>query len=151
MFGKMETPTEVITAATRQSESGLIMLVDDDQDITDVLKLGLENSGFSVDTYNEPLIALSKFKSKRYDVVILDIRMPRLNGFELYRKMKAIDGNASYCFLTAFDIERTEFDKMFPEIGVKLFIRKPVSISELAARLHRILSRPNGLKTDILT
>lgn len=148
MIEQMETVTKV-SLTPMSSESNPVMLVDDNSDITDVLKIGLESLGFSLDTYNDPLIALSEFKSKKYDAVILDVRMPRLNGFELYRKMKATDGIASYFFLTA-DIEIKEFEKIFPEIGTEMFIQKPISIYELAARLHRVLSRRKRNSADLL-
>jgi DNA-binding response OmpR family regulator len=63
-----------------------ILVVDDEPDITLSLKLGLEDNGFEVDTYNDPLQVLSNFKSNSYDLLLLDIKMPHMNGFELYKK-----------------------------------------------------------------
>lgn len=65
-----------------------ILAVDDEPDITHVLKIGLEAKGFIVETYNDPLQALSNFKSESYDLLLLDIRMPGLNGFELYKVLQ---------------------------------------------------------------
>src|SRR5437773_11711866 len=96
-----------------------ILIVDDEQHITAALKLGLERAGFSIDVSNDPRTALGQFESLKYDIAILDIRMPGLNGFQLYRELKKKDDQVSFCFLTAFDVYRNEFEKVFPEISVK--------------------------------
>jgi DNA-binding response OmpR family regulator len=116
-----------------------VLIVDDEADITDALKAGLEGHGFQVSAFNDPQAALRSFKSGQYDVVILDIRMPKMNGFDLYRQISKIDGQASVCFLTAFDVYREEFEKMFPDLKVKLFLKKPITITKLAARLNELI------------
>lgn len=108
-----------------------ISVIDDEQDITTVLKRGLEHHGFAVDVFNDPQAALASFKRGHYDLMIIDIRMPKLNGFDLYRELKKKDDSIKVCFLTAFEIYYEEFRKMFPAIDVKAFIRKPVGISSL--------------------
>lgn len=108
-----------------------ISVVDDEQDITTVLKRGLEHHGFAVDVFNDPQAALASFKPGHYDLIIIDIRMPKLNGFDLYRELKKKDDSVKVCFLTAFEVYYEEFRKMFPTIDVKAFIRKPVGISSL--------------------
>ena len=108
-----------------------ISVVDDEQDITTVLKRGLEHHGFAVDVFNDPQAALASFRPGHYDLMIIDIRMPKLNGFDLYRELKKKDDSVKVCFLTAFEIYYEEFRKMFPTIDVKAFIRKPVGISSL--------------------
>jgi two-component system, OmpR family, response regulator ChvI len=65
-----------------------VAVVDDEPDITNVLKKGLERQGFAVDTFNDPHSALASFQPKYYDLMIIDIRMPRINGFDLYRQLK---------------------------------------------------------------
>ena len=117
-----------------------VLIVDDEVDITDALKAGLERRGFKVDTYNDPLEALSGFKPGLYDISILDIRMPKMNGFELYREMRKVDGRASVCFLTAFDVHKEEFDKMFPDVKVKAFLKKPITIDSLVSSLKELIS-----------
>jgi DNA-binding response OmpR family regulator len=109
-----------------------ILTVDDEQDIAQVLKMGLEKNGFAVDTYNNPLDAISNFKADSYDLLLLDIKMPNMNGFELYDKLRQIDEKAKICFITAYEIYYDEFKRMFPKIKVECFIRKPVSINNLA-------------------
>jgi DNA-binding response OmpR family regulator len=108
-----------------------ILVVDDEPDITSSLKLGLERHGFQVDAYNEPKKALGDFKSGYYDMVFLDIRMPEMNGFELYRELKKIDDKVAISFLTAFDVYQSEFQKLFPDMKVDKFLRKPIGINEL--------------------
>jgi two-component system, OmpR family, response regulator ChvI len=113
-----------------------IAVVDDEPDITTVLKKGLEHHGFAVDVFNDPQAALASFKPGSYDLVIIDIRMPRINGFDLYRELKKKDSSVKVCFLTAFEIYYEEFRKMFPTLDVKAFIRKPVSISSLVNQVN---------------
>ncbi len=129
--------------------SARILIVDDEKDVTDSVKIGLERLGFCVDAYNDPMIALANFKSTKYDIAILDIRMPKLNGFDLYREMRKLDSQTSFCFFTAFDIFVSEFEKIFPDTSVKTFLKKPVSISELAKLLNEILGeRQKIVKTQ---
>ena len=118
-----------------------VLIVDDEVDITDALKAGLERRGFKVDTFNDPIQALANFKPSLYDISILDIRMPKMNGFELYREMRKVDGRASVCFLTAFDVHKEEFEKMFPDVKVKAFLKKPITIDSLVTNLNELLQR----------
>jgi DNA-binding response OmpR family regulator len=118
-----------------------ILIVDDEVDITESLKTGLAGDGFSVDTYNDPMAALSHFKSKQYDVVILDIRMPKMSGFDLYREMVKLDGKTNYCFFTAFDIHHSEFEKVFPDINVRAFLKKPISPSQMKERIILVMNQ----------
>jgi DNA-binding response OmpR family regulator len=113
-----------------------IAVVDDEPDITTVLKRGLEHHGFAVDVFNNPQVALTSFSPGAYDLMIIDIRMPNMNGFDLYRELKKKDANVKVCFLTAFEIYYEEFRKMFPTINVRAFIRKPVSISSLVSEVN---------------
>ena len=113
-----------------------IAVVDDEPDITTVLKKGLERHGFAVDIFNDPQAALVSYQPMYYDLMLIDIRMPRINGFNLYRQLKKKDTGVKVCFLTAFQIYYEEFRKMFPTIDVKAFIRKPVSISNLVNQIN---------------
>nr|MDQ3969060.1 response regulator [Thermoproteota archaeon] len=88
-----------------------IAVVDDEPDITNVLKKSLERHGFTVDTFNDPQAALVSFQPMYYDLMIIDIRMPRINGFDLYRQLKKRDTDVKVCFLTAFQIYYEEFRK----------------------------------------
>lgn len=119
-----------------------IAIVDDEPDITAVLKKGLEQNGFAVDTFNDPRIALSNFKPQYYDLMIIDIRMPHINGFDLYRELKKKDSSVRVCFLTAFEIYYEEFRKMFPNIDVRAFVRKPVGIAALVKQINAVIEVP---------
>ncbi len=112
-----------------------IFLVDDEPDIANSLKTGLERKGFKVDVFTDPTEALAKYKSHGYDLLLIDIRMPKLNGFELVREIRKVDTDSEVWFLTAFEVYYEEFKKMFPNLDVKSFIRKPVSLNELSNRI----------------
>ena len=109
-----------------------ILIVDDEPDLISMFKMVLEMNDFEVDAYNDPLSALSNFKQNAYGLVILDIRMPHINGFELYKKIRTVDDKVNVCFMTAFEDYRQEFKKSFPMLDeVKCFIRKPNAIEDL--------------------
>lgn len=110
-----------------------ILIVDDEADITFTLKEGIEKSGsFSVDTFNDPQLALSNFKSDYYDLLIIDIRMPNMTGFELYRKIRELDSKVRVCFITAFETYFEKFrQEFFPLEEIKGFIKKPIQIENL--------------------
>jgi DNA-binding response OmpR family regulator len=117
-----------------------ILIVDDEQDIISVFKMVLEMNDFEVDAYNDPLLALSNFKQNVYDLAILDIRMPDMDGFELYKKIRMVDDKVKVCFMTAFDDYRQEFKKSFPMLDeIKCFIRKPNAIEDLVNHVATIL------------
>jgi DNA-binding NtrC family response regulator len=117
-----------------------ILIVDDESDITSAFDMILEMNGFEVDTYNDPLLALSNFKPNSYGMALLDIRMPKMNGFELYKKIKAIDKKIEVCFITAYEDYREEFTESFPELEeAKYFIRKPKAIEDLVKHVATIL------------
>ena|SRR5919197_2725657 len=113
-----------------------ILAVDDEPDITATFKRALEKAGFEVDTFNDPLKALSHFKQDHhYDLLLIDIRMPNLNGFRLYKELRKIDSKPKVCFITAIEMYYDEFVKVFPSLPVKCFIRKPISPSNLVKQI----------------
>lgn len=106
--------------------------MDDEPDITLTLGKGLEQGGYEVDIFNDPLEALSNFRPDTYQLSILDIKMPNMTGFELYRKIRDIDSKAKVCFVTAFETYYEKFkQEFFPLEEIKGFIRKPVEIEDL--------------------
>jgi two-component system, OmpR family, response regulator ChvI len=110
-----------------------ILLVDDDVDITMSLKIGLEDNGFIVYAFNDPLEALSNFKPGLYDLLLFDIMMPELNGFDLYdriRKEKNKNQDLKVCYITAYDIDYEELREKFPNFHINCFIKKPFQISD---------------------
>ena len=117
-----------------------ILIVDDDLDLTSMFKMVLEMNGFEVDAYNDPLMALRQFKPNSYGMALLDIRMPQLNGFELYKKIQEKDDRMKVCFITAFEDYNDEFKKSFPELEeTKCFVRKPKAIEDLVKHVATIL------------
>jgi DNA-binding response OmpR family regulator len=118
-----------------------ILAVDDEPDLTMLCKLSLEYYGFEVDTFNDPQEALSKFKPGSYDLVILDIKMPKIDGFELYDEIKKKDNNAKVCFLTASELYYEKFRKNeYNALDKKLFIRKPIENEELLKEVNKMMS-----------
>ena len=111
------------------------MVVDDEPDITSGIQGCLRNR-YSVDSFNDPLDALSNFRRGRYDMVLIDIKMPKMNGFDLHKAMYAIDPEVKYCYITAFEIRASEFKKLFPTTKVTCFLRKPFSADKLVDLLE---------------
>ena len=114
-----------------------ILAVDDTPDITLTVKLGLEASGlFEVDTFNDPELALSSFRPGLYDLALLDMRMPKMYGHELYDKMKKLDGRLKVCFMTATYQNYEALRAAFPTIEIECYIQKPVEIKDLVRRIN---------------
>ena len=111
-----------------------ILLVDDELDIVSVLKKGLQLKGFEVDGFIDPLKALEKSNPDYYDIVLSDIRMPGMNGFQFCRKILEKDPKVKIFFLSAFDIYEKEAETVFPTLKPK-FIKKPISYEDLTAVL----------------
>jgi two-component system, OmpR family, response regulator ChvI len=119
-----------------------ILIVDDDADILTTYKKGLEESGlFEVDTFTDPEETLSNFKNGLYDFLIIDIRLPKIDGFELYDKMKAIDNKVKICFITAYEINYRALRQVFPEPKLECFIQKPIEIGKLVERIKSELEQ----------
>jgi CheY-like chemotaxis protein len=120
-----------------------ILIVDDDEDITITFKAGIEDSNnhndakrrIEVHTYNNPVKALSEFKSNFYDLLLVDIKMPNMNGFELCEKLLAMDINVRVCFMSSGEINREALREIYPSLSVGCFIRKPVTIDYLVKRI----------------
>jgi len=127
-----------------------IVIVDDERDITESLKLGLERRGFSIITFNDPTLALKELNSIEHDLIILDIRMPKMNGFELYREIRKRGDHTPICFFSAFEIFQREFATMFPEIDATVFLKKPARIVELELRINQLISKVSALASDKL-
>jgi DNA-binding response OmpR family regulator len=123
-------------------DNNRILVVDDEPDLTQVSTLALEYHGFKVDSFNDPQEALTKYKPGLYDLVILDIKMPKMDGFELYHEIKKKDNNANVCFLTASELYYEEFRKKEAcALDRNLFIRKPIENEELVKRITKMITR----------
>jgi CheY-like chemotaxis protein len=118
-----------------------ILMVDDEDDIAWCFKISLECAGFIVDVFNDPVKSLSTYKAGAYDLLLLDIRMPRMSGFELYDKIKEIDDKVNVCFVTAYEEYYEEIKKRFPHSEkTEWFIRKPIGIEELVKKVKSRLN-----------
>ena len=117
-----------------------ILIVDDEDDITLSFKRILEIHGFEVDVFNDSMLALSKFKVNYYDIALLDIKMPNIDGFDLYKKIKEMDKNIKICFLTASEAYYQQFrEKDYHELSRDLFIQKPIELEELLKRIAEMM------------
>jgi CheY-like chemotaxis protein len=123
-----------------------VMVVDDEKDILRIIKRDLEanNNTFTVDIFSSSEQALQAFEghpSDYYDLILTDIRMPKMNGFELYRRIKEKNPAVKIAFITAFEINKEEFNKVLPSIDVKDFIIKPISMPDLIIKLKSIVTK----------
>ena len=128
-----ETTTDI--AIKEKPLSKIILIVDDDPDVASIFSIGLEDEGFEVYTYNDPLEALSNFKPSFYDLLLIDINMPKMNGFELCIQILKFDVNVRICFITAGETNIEALREVYPLISVGCFIKKPVTIDYLVKRI----------------
>ena len=112
-----------------------ILLVDDEPDITLPFSIGLEDSGFEVDAFNDSVIALSNFKDSSYVLALLDIKMPKMNGIELYYELRKINKKLKVCFITAFDVQKEDLNTLSALNGDPVIIRKPIAIADLVNKV----------------
>ena len=119
------------------SNTKKIMVVDDETDVISVLEIVLEENGFEVETFEDPIVALKSYRAGVYDLLILDIKMPEMDGFELYDRIKKIDDNAKVCFLTASEMYYMNSRKLDKD----LLIQKPIANEDLVEEINKILSR----------
>jgi DNA-binding response OmpR family regulator len=122
-----------------------VLIVDDEPDVMLVLKQVLDENGFEADSYDEPRLALNNFKANMYDLLLLDIKMPDINGLDLYQEMRKIDDKVKVCFLTASEMFYEKFRKEEPysKFDKELFIAKPIENEELLDHLNRVINNTN--------
>jgi DNA-binding response OmpR family regulator len=131
-------------SSTNTANNARIMLVDDEPDINAALSVVLKRAGYDVDTFDNPFIALEKLKPGFYGLIILDVKIPQMDGFELYREIKKVDKKAKICFLTASELYYENIRKeKFTPLDKELFIIKPISNAELLKKIDFILKVPD--------
>jgi DNA-binding response OmpR family regulator len=120
-----------------------ILIVDDNVDITTTFKTAIEDNNnttltkkVEVHTFNNPVMALSEFKSDYYDLLLVDINMPHMNGFQLSERILAIDINVRICFMSSAEINRKALREIYPSLTVGCFMRKPMTIDYLLERIR---------------
>jgi DNA-binding response OmpR family regulator len=118
-----------------------ILIVDDEYDLTLTFKFILRDNGYEVCTYNDPELALLNFKANFYDMILLDFKMPKLNGFQLFRELRKKDNGVKICFFTASeDVDYDEYKNLLSlSVEEKCFIKKPIDMHQLLWLIHRIL------------
>ena len=121
-----------------------ILVIDDESDVTFTIKNILEDNGFAVDEFNDSILALNNYKTNLYDLIILDIKMPKMDGFELYIKIREKDPKVKVCFLTATATFNEEFRKTRLVLGKTInedyFIQKPIKMEDLLKKLTSIMN-----------
>ncbi len=116
-----------------------ILFVNDDVDTTAVIKEGLKRYGYEVETFVDSNLALQNFKAGTYDLLLLDVLMKGLDGFELYNKMRKIDENIKICFISASNTFYEKYKRRYPEIKEECYIEKPLGIKNLVSIIGNIL------------
>jgi DNA-binding response OmpR family regulator len=126
-------------ALASQGTKRRILVVDDEPDITLTLQVGLEEGGgFDVDAFTDPDLALKSFKPNFYDLVLLDIVMPKIDGFELYERLKKVDPDVKVCFLTASKMYHEEMRGVkHCTLNKDLFLQKPISTDDLIREINK--------------
>lgn len=136
--------SEVEINKSYKNKLSRVMVVDDEKDILRIIKRDLElTNEFQVEVFSSGNDALNSFKNHEsgyYDVIITDIRMPRMNGFEFYRRIKEMSPSTKIAFITAFEINKDEFTKVLPSIDVKDFIIKPIDMNDLIFKIKSMLT-----------
>src|SRR5215208_3128772 len=117
-----------------------ILIIDDDIDINNLFKLFLEYDGYNVDAFTDPIDALYSFRKNAYDLVLLDLKMPKMNGMLLYEKIQYIDPDLLFCFITANKEYIEHLKKSIANIE-NIVIYKPILLSELTNKVNSLLSQ----------
>jgi len=115
-----------------------ILFVDDDPDTTWISKTALERNGFEVQTFESPISALENFRPGSYDLLLIDIKMREMDGFELYDKLRKMDNNINVCFLTAAQEYYNKYKERYS--SEECFITKPIALKSLVNTINSILS-----------
>jgi DNA-binding response OmpR family regulator len=128
-----------------QPEKQRILLVDDELDNSSIFKIALEDNGY-LDSYNDPESALSVFKLDYYDLLLLDIKMPKMDGYELYEKLRKVDNKVKVCFLTASERYREEHRPSFlssdsTSSSNDFFLIKPITIDDLVKKVNGMIKQ----------
>jgi DNA-binding response OmpR family regulator len=141
----MQSKREHTTSISISSAPSRLMVVDDEADIAFTLKLELELSGFLVDVFNDPKIALSHYKPDYYDLILLDVKMPVMNGFEIYPELQKKDKNVKACFVTADELYYESLKTESPNLNVGCLFRRPIGMDDLVKRINEELFHSNKI------
>lgn len=120
-----------------------ILVVDYEHDSNLLLKTILERNGFIVDCFNDPFVAMENFRSNLFSLIILNIKLPKLNGFQLYREIRKKDKKVKVCFITDGEMYYGVYTDIFNSLDENSFIRKPINYDDLLERLGKIIRYAN--------
>ena len=120
---------------------GKILLIDDEPDIAYLVKVGLERNGFEVDGYTDPILALQNFRRGLYRLLVLDIKMPKIDGIQLLERIKKEDEKIRVCFFTASEEFASNYKSVLEHSNKFLFVSKPISISKMTKEIEQFLKR----------
>ena len=137
---------------TKNNNNKKIMIIDDDKDITNLFAIFLESNGYIVDAYTNPVEAFNNFSKNSHNLIILDLKMPKMDGMTIYHKIKEIDNNIIICFTTAADINYIEdLRKGIIDID-KIVLYKPVLLKDLKNKIGLLFSHQevNGKATMMI-
>ena len=133
-------------ASDKTMQEMKILLVDNEPDLTYAIGTVLRDNGFEVDSFNDPVLVCDTYKSNYYDLVILDIKMPKMDGFQLYDCIRQKDRKTKICFLTAsemfYESLRQARNLLGDVLGEQYFIQKPIKTDELIRRLTDLINSP---------
>ena len=135
-----QEPDLTVLEPSISSQKKRILVVDDEVDITTIFKLALERVDFQVDVYNDPLLALTDYKAGMYDLLLFDIRISGMNGFELHYKIQKIDDKVKVCYISAYELDYIRLRETFPSLRTECLIKKPVDIDDLVKRVKAELA-----------
>jgi two-component system, OmpR family, response regulator ChvI len=120
-----------------------ILVVDYEHDSNLLLKTILERNGFIVDCFDDPFVAMENFRSNLFSLIILNIKLPKLNGFQLYREIRKKDKKVKVCFITDGEMYYGVYTDIFNSLDENSFIRKPINYDDLLEHLSKIIRYAN--------
>jgi DNA-binding response OmpR family regulator len=134
---QIQESKEILSPFTKR-----LLIVDDDPDITFTFKNAFEEANrisgkisFYVSTYNDPLLALSEFKPDFYDLMLVDINMPKMNGFDFSVKVFEVDVNPRVCFMSSGLINQEALKEQYPSLRIGCFMKKPITMEDLVRKV----------------
>jgi CheY-like chemotaxis protein len=136
-MSKHSKKPDVMATTTKQPH---VLIVDDEEAITEVLKRALQRMQIIVTVFNAPKEVLKSFRPNQFDLALIDVRMPGMNGFELLKRLKSIDKNLKVCLLTGFEIEKEEFSQNgLASNSVDCYMKKPILLSDFTRKVGKVL------------
>lgn len=130
-----------VQAETPRAALARILVVDDEKDIANLLKIELDHTGFATEVAYRPSEALEKFRAGRFDLLVVDVKMPGMDGFALYEKLSGLDPAIRVCFLTAFSGLSDVVRQRFPRLQEGCVIEKPVTRQKVLRAVAKALER----------